>query len=303
MILQAARRPTTVPEVWETPDHEVLDVDLLPHRAGQPGVLILHGLEASSRASYVRGMLAAVSAANWNGAALSLRGCGPSGQRLPRTYHAGLTEDVAIAAQRLAERWPRLGLVGFSLGANLTLKHLGESGEDTPVAAAVAVSAPFDLAAVAREIDGDTLSAKVYREHFLRSLRRRVARLATRFPDDFPPPSAVRKIRTLHEYDDRVTATLHGFDDAEDYWRHASCGNYLEGIQRPALMVSSEDDPIIPGRIIPEERISGNSALRLWRTRQGGHVGFVGGTLPRLRFAAEEAAIDFLRQHLDAPTR
>lgn len=283
-------------ETWDTHDGDVVDLDVLDDRPGAPGVLVLHGLEGSSRAVYVRGLLAAVHAKGWNGAALNFRSCGPSPHRHPRTYHSGFTDDLQLAATRLRERWGRLGVAGFSLGGNVTLKWLGEQGAGAAADAGVGISVPFDLGAAARALDSPGFWGFVYRERFLRSLRRKALRTCGAHPG-LLDAAEIRRATSFAGFDDIVTARLNGFAGASDYWARCSSSGFLDQIRVPTLMVSADDDPIVPGSTIPREATS-NPALDLRITHHGGHVGFVGGTWLRPRYVAEEWAMSFLARHL-----
>ena len=293
-------RLDTTREVWPLPDGERLAVHLLEPAKGRPGVLLVHGLEGSAESPYVRGLLARVRAAGWNGAAFDLRSCGRLGDgelRSRTAYHAGQTDDLAGVVERLRDRWggAPLAVVGFSLGGNMLLKWLGETSERSPLAAAVAVSVPFDLAASAARVDGPGFWSAAYRSWFLRSLRRKALTLARDLPDKLDRRQ-IRRCRTFADFDGAVTARLFGFASAQDYWARASAGSFLGSIRRPTLLVFAEDDPIVPAGCIPREAIAGNPALTLWLTRVGGHVGFVSGTPWRPVYAAEDAAIAFLAE-------
>ncbi|HEY0711831.1 MAG TPA: alpha/beta fold hydrolase [Polyangia bacterium] len=295
-------------ERWQLPDGEHLHVHLLPARVGQPGVLVLHGLEGSANARYVRGVLARVEAAGWNGAAFDFRSCeapdadregaGPLGRGL---YHAGKTDDLGFAVGRLRERWGEVpfGVVGFSLGGNLLIKWLGEAGDGSPANAAVAVSVPFDLAACAAAIDAPGFWSRVYRERFLRSLRRKALRYAAAYPGAIDPVS-VAACRTFAAYDDSVVARIFGFADATDYWSRCSARRFLPDVQRPTLLISGSDDPFVPPAAIPRDLIAANPRLTLALCEGGGHVGFVAGTPWRPRYAAEDLAMEFLERHFAA---
>ena len=241
--------PRLLAECWPAPDGESLDLELLPDRPGRPGVLVLHGLEGSSRARYVRGLLAALDRRGWNAAAVSFRSCGPSPVRGRRLYHSGDTGDLPFLLERLRARWPGapLGAVGFSMGGNILLKWLGEEGERAPLDAAVAVSVPFDLGACAAALDGPGFFPALYRKRFLRTLRRKALALAARFPGAIDA-AAVRACCTFARYDELVTAPLFGFASAADYWARCSSAAFLERVRRPARLISAEDDPIEIGR-------------------------------------------------------
>ena len=293
-LFRRAPRVAVVPETWDTPDGDVVDVDLLAPREGRPGVIVLHGLEGNTRASYVRGTLALAAARGWNAAALNFRSCGPTPHRLVRTYHSGFTDDLDFAAQRLAARWRApMGAIGFSLGGNVLLKWLGEKGESAPVRAAAAVSVPYDLAACSVALDGPGFWARVYRARFLRTLRKKALANERRFPGSVDR-ARVRRASTFAEFDEHVTARLFGFAGALDYWTRMSSARWLERIRVPTLLVSAEDDPFIPASAIPREIVARNPALTLALFPHGGHVGFVGGSWLAPDYAAERLAIEAL---------
>jgi predicted alpha/beta-fold hydrolase len=284
-------------EIWPLSDGEHLAVHLLDRGRGRPGVLVVHGLEGSSQSPYVQGLLARVQAAGWNGAAFDLRSCGRLARRGLRSrtaYHAGQTADLAYMIDRLQTRWQGpLAAVGFSLGGNMLLKWLGETGDGSPLRAAVAISSPFDLAASAARVDGAGILIAGYRSSFLRSLRRKGLALARELPDKLDP-AAIRRCRTFREFDEQVTARLFGFDSAEDYWTRSSSGRFLPGIRRPTLVLAAQDDPIVPADSIPRDAIARNPHLSLWLVEVGGHVGFVAGSPWRPVYVAEQVTLDFL---------
>lgn len=289
-------RPPLRHETWDTHDGDVIDLEMLPDVPGAPGLLVLHGLEGSSRAKYVRGLLAGAHARGWNGAGLNFRSCGPSPHRHPRTYHSGFTDDLQLAATTLRARWGRLAVAGFSLGGNVTLKWLGEQGKDAAADAGVAISVPFDLARCAGAIDAPGFWGLVYRERFLDSLRKKALRTARAHPGVLDAEE-IRGVRSFAAFDDVVTARLNGFRDADEYWTRSSSAQFLAGIRVPTLLVSADDDPMVPGESIPRAAVA-NSALDLRITKHGGHVGFVGGSVLRPRYVAEEWALAFLDARL-----
>jgi predicted alpha/beta-fold hydrolase len=267
-------------------------------------LLVLHGLEGSSRAPYVRGLVAVALARGLGAVALNFRGCSGEPNRLPRSYHSGDTGDLAFAVDRLAaERAGRpLVLAGFSLGGNVVVKYLGERGDAMPpeVRGGAGVSVPFDLAASARALDGPGFWNWVYRERFLRRLRAKTAEKARRFPGALDARAAL-SARSFAEFDDRVTAPLNGFAGAEDYWRRASSGPFLPGVRRPLLALSSLDDPIVPARTIPAALARANPHVVLETTDAGGHVAFVSGGPFWPSFFAESRVVEFLSSCALAP--
>lgn len=298
-------RPPFRRERWELPDGDFLDVDRLDGpRSGAPLLVISHGLEGSSRAAYVRGLAAAGARGGFAVAAWNFRGCSGEPNRLLRQYHSGETGDLAAVVSRLAAEDPErpLLLAGFSLGGNQLVKWMGERGDDLSAAvrAAVAISVPFDLEACASALDGPGFWPLVYRERFLRQLRRKALRKAEDHPGSIDA-AAVRRSRTFAEYDGLVTARLHGFASAQDYWRRCSAAGFVAAVRRDLLLLSADDDPLVPARSIPVAQARGNPWVTLEVTPGGGHVAFVGGSPVAPTFWAEERAVAFLRQRIERP--
>lgn len=300
LFAHAARGPPGLGprrERWDLPDGDFLDVD----RHGEdhaPTVVILHGLEASSRAPYVLRLVAAARARSLAALAVNFRGCSGEPNRLRRLYHSGETSDLARVVERLvAERPGRpLALAGFSLGGNVVAKWLGDQGPALPseVRAGAVLSAPFDLACCTEALDRARGLASVYRLHFLRSLRRKALEKLSRFRDLPFDARGVRACRTFAAFDDLVTARLHGFAGAQDYWERSSARGSLEGLDRPLLALAAEDDPLVPASSLPLEAGRRNPRFELEVHAQGGHVGFVSGRPWRFTFFAEVRMAAFL---------
>ena len=278
------------------PDGDFVDIDWAG--GSGPVVVILHGLQGSSRSPHVQGLLGALVRRGWRGAVMHFRGCGGQANRLPRTYHSGETGDVGYFLRRLRERhpWTPVAAVGYSLGGNVLLKWLAERGAGAELAAAVAVSAPFLLAGAADRLDRGV--SRMYRRHFIADLHRTViAKFRVR-----PGPldlDAVRRARTFRSFDDRVTAPLHGFRDAAHYYDEASCRQYLSGVARPTLILHALDDPFMTRDVVPRrEELS--PSIRLELSAAGGHVGFVEGSAPwSARYWLEERIPHFLAEKLE----
>lgn len=291
-------RPAFRRERWETPDDDFLDVDRLDGPSPDAPVLaISHGLEGSSRAPYVRGLAAAAVRRGLAVAAWNFRGCSGEPNRLLRQYHSGETGDLAFVVGRLAAERPGRPVLaaGFSLGGNQLVKWFGEWGAALPpeVRGGAAVSVPFDLAASAGALDGAGFWPLLYRERFLGRLRRKAEAKAAAFPGAFDL-AAVRRSRTFSEYDDLVTAPVHGFAGAQDYWRRSSAARFVAGVRRPLLLLSASDDPLVPAGALPVAAARENPEVTLEVTPVGGHVAFVGGMPWRREFWAETRVLDFL---------
>ncbi len=287
-------------ERLELPDGDFVDLERLDGPAKSAPVLVVcHGLEGSSRAPYVRGLIREARARGFSAVALNFRGCSGEPNRLPRFYHSGDTGDLSFLVERLRAEQPgrRVALAGFSLGGNVVAKYLAEGGDALPVevVAAAVISVPFDLARCAAAIDGRGPMSLVYRERFLRRLRAKAAAKARRFPGaaDW---AAVRAARTFADFDERLTAPLHGFASAADYWSRSSSGPLLGHVRRPLLSLSAADDPIAPGAFRAVEAARENPALTLLVVPAGGHVGFVAGPPWRPSFWAEAEAARWLAE-------
>lgn len=293
------RRPPLRRERLQTPDGDFLDLDWLEEAPREgPLVLILHGLEGSSRSHYARGLLRGAARLGWRSAVLNFRSCSGEVNRLPRLYHSGETTDLEWVVDRLRrhEHVGRLGLVGISLGGNVALKWLGERGEAAPPElAAVAISTPFDLAACAAVLDRG-FNRAVYTESFLRTMKAKIRAKAHLYNGELDLAAALRS-RTFAEYDRFFTAPLNGFADERDYWARASSGPYLERIRRPTLLINAVNDPFMPSESLPRAAVERSRWLQAAFVEQGGHVGFLDGPLGGSSWA-ERRALAFLRDHL-----
>jgi hypothetical protein len=289
--------PVTRRERLELPDGDFVDLDWLTGGTG-PVVIMLHGLEGSLHSPYAGGMLAAIGRQGWRGVMMHFRGCSGEPNRQARSYHSGETGDLRHLVRLLKSREPRttLAAVGFSLGGNALLKYLGEEGTNAGLDAAVAVSVPFDLAGCAERLQHGF--SRLYQWHLLRGLRRKTLDKLRRF--DLPlDRRAVEQCRDFRQFDDRVTAPLHGFAGVDDYYRRCSSRQFLGGISVPTLALQAADDPFMSADVIPSAAEL-SPAVRLEVSTRGGHVGFISGRVPfRAHYWLEDRVPAFLREHLD----
>lgn len=284
-------------ECLRTPDGDNLEVHTLAGDATKPRVLLLHGLEGSVRSHYVGGALAEAERRDWGATLMVFRGCGAAPNTARRFYHSGETTDVDFAFDTLFARAPAATwfAMGVSLGGNVLLRWLDARGDALRrrLRAAAAVSVPFDLAAGAGKIASEL--AGQYDRAFLKSLRRKALAKHSRFPDLFQR-ERLERARNIVDFDDAVTAPVHGYADAQDYYQRCSSIHSLETITVPTLLLSSRDDPFLPSRVLDlvEERARRNPCLTTEFHDGGGHVGFVTGAIPlRPRYYAEARAFRF----------
>ncbi len=267
-------------ERWELPDGDFIDLDWLDGPAGAPLVVLFHGLEGGSDGHYARPLMAAVRARGWRGVVPHFRGCSGELNRLPRAYFAGDSEDVGHVLNRLRRENPDRPLfaVGVSLGGNALLKWLGEQGDGARplVDRAAAVSAPLDLAAAGRALDmGFT---RLYTARFLRTLKRKALAKLKIYPGLYDR-RAVAAAWRIRDFDTLVTAPLHGYRDADEYWRACASKPWLRHIRVPTLVINARNDPFLPAVVLPTaSEVSDRVALEF--PDEGGHVGFVSGRFP-----------------------
>jgi predicted alpha/beta-fold hydrolase len=287
-------------ERWATPDDDFLRVWLSRGREDAPWVVLLHGLEGDANSHYIVGMRVKLAALGWSVATMEFRGCGGEMNRARRMYHSGETTDLAFLVSTLRERFSpgRLYLAGFSLGGNQIGKWLGEESESVAslVDGAALVSPPFDLTVSGPVLDSQLFG--LYTKRFLRTLIPKAVEKERQFPGCLDV-EAIRRCTTFAEFDTLGTAALHGFRDNEDYWRSVGCGQFLDGVRVPTLLVAAADDPFNPGSTIPRRLASASPWLVPRFTERGGHVGFVYGTPWHTRHWAEEEIVSFF-QHLEA---
>lgn len=290
-------------EYLTTPDGDEVVLDHVDVPGAGRRVLLLHGLEGSSHSVYAQGMLRSLSAAGVSASVLNFRSCAREGDglrpnRSARLYHSGETTDFDFVARLIAARAPETELCAFgvSLGGNVLLKWLGEHAGENLLKRAVTISAPFDLAAGAEYLDSGL--SRFYVRMFLRSLNEKAHRVAGEFPEAKTKIDLdrARTAKTFYEYDDAVTAPLHGFDGAADYYERSSSIRFIDRITVPTLCIVSEDDPFQPPASMHEAARRASPAVCVVITRRGGHVGFISGTPWRPHYWAEEQAVRFLSE-------
>ncbi len=244
--------------------------------ASHPTIIVLHGLEGSSAAHYMRGIADKAWAVGWNVVRLNQRNCGHTEHLSRGLYHSGLTQDPHVVMQELIERDGITAVVvaGYSLGGNLAIKLAGDLGDAVPFAlkAVCAVSPTLDLASCV-----DALERRaniVYQWNFVRQLKARMRRKATAFPGDFSL-DALGRVWTVRRFDELYTAPHHGFLDAADYYHRASARRVVDRIRVPTLILAAEDDPFVPPAPFRSAEMTENSNVTAVVTPHGGHCAYL----------------------------
>ncbi len=297
--LRSSCRAAYVRRRIETPDGDFLDLDCVNGLPGGPIVVVLHGLEGSSKSGYAAQTCTLLSAGGARPVALNFRSCSGEPNRNLQSYHSGETADIRLVVDLLRSENPGtpIGAIGFSLGGNALLCYLEESGPGG-FDAAVVVSVPFDLADSARQLEAGM--GRLYTRHFMGSLKSKIREKADRLSEAARFAAAALAARTIRGIDETWTAPVHGYQNAAHYYEACSAIGRLDGIRTPTLLIQSEDDPFLPAGAFETVRQIGNPFLIKGFTRRGGHVGYL-GVRPSDRFWAEARAVNWLTERL-APT-
>jgi len=286
----------------DTSDGDFLDLGLSMSPSGQPPKVIavlFHGLEGSQKSHYIQHLVVKLHEHGIASIVMHFRGCSGVINNRPRAYHSGETDDAQQCLLWIKNTYPQAVLfaAGFSLGGNMLLKLLGESG-DQNLKAAVSVSAPIKLAASSDAINKGF--AKRYQSHLLKTMQQNLvekmsvmdmrSHLNIKRED-------VGRLSTFRLFDEHVTSKLHGFDDANDYYAKSSAMSLIKKIQLPTLIIHSQDDPFTDERVIPEaSQLSLKTAYEI--SRYGGHVGFVQGSPWAPKLWLPERITQFFQEHL-----
>ena len=265
-------------ERLELDDGDFLDLAWSGPRDG-PVVLFFHGLQGGIGSHYATGIMHRLNERGFRVCLMHFRGCGREPNRLPISYHSGKTDDPQRLLEHVERRGgqPPFGAVGVSLGGNVLLKWLGEQGAASPLRRAVAISVPFQLDAAARRLERGL--SRLYQHHLVRSMRASYRAKFSRIPS--PLEVDVDCLQTFRQFDDRVTAPLHGFTGVDDYYARCSSRQFIPSIRVPTLILHARNDPFMfPDTAPTADELPDSVWLEI--PEAGGHVGFVGGRLPGL---------------------
>ena len=287
-------------ERWDTPDGDFIDVDFSSHPAGAnaPTLVLFHGLEGSSSSHYAKALAQVCAQRGWHLAVPHFRGCSGEPNRLLRAYHSGDADEVDWILRRLQQGASgELLAMGVSLGGNALARWAGlqQQAAAELVKGAAVICAPLDLVAGGVNL-GQGLNRWIYTPVFLRTLVPKALAKWQQAPGLFDR-QRLQRARTLHDFDDVFTAPVHGFRDADDYWRRASAKPLLKQVVVPLLLLNARNDPFVPVHSLPTpDEVS--AAVQLWQPPHGGHVGFASGAWPAHVQAMPLAVTEWLEQWL-----
>lgn len=272
-----------------TPDDDFIDVDW--SRVGSDSLLILsHGLEGDTARPYIMGMVKAFNAQGIDAMAWNYRSCSGEPNKLLRSYHLGASDDLDFVLRYALQHnsYSKVYLTGFSAGGNITLKYLGEAPDQVPpqVKRAAVFSTPVDLKGSAQKI------SKVYTRRFLKSLKVKLEQKQRLYAQEVDL-SDYNVLWSFPEFDDKYTAPLHGFKDAEDYYARVSSKQFIPYIKLPTLLVNAQNDPFLSKECYPVQEAEGNPNFYLEMPEEGGHVGFTEDFRKDLYYS-EARAVRFL---------
>ncbi|MGI2259188.1 hydrolase [Shewanella sp. GXUN23E] len=297
-VLTKVPRPALRRERLELDDGDFIDLDWCgTAQNGDAIVVLIHGLEGNSDSHYARRLLQRCQHHGLTATVHHHRSCSGEPNRLARSYHSGDTADVAMTLNTLRSRFPDSPLYacGYSLGGNVLTKYLGEQGQRSLLSKAVVVSAPLRLDACAQRLQSGF--SRVYQSYLIRQLQAKTLakinhpRLSRQMPIT---ADIVGRLTSFHQFDNAVTAPLHGFSDVEDYYRRASGMPFLGNITTPTLIIHACDDPFMTDAVIPSPEVL-SDAITYELHPRGGHVGFINGGLPwHPRYYLEPRILSFL---------
>jgi len=278
-----------------TPDDDFLDLDW-SCIASRRLAIISHGLEGCSDRTYVKGMARAVNCGGWDALAWNYRGCSGQPNQQLRFYHNGATDDLSFVIDHAMAtgRYDEIALIGFSLGGNLTLVHLGRDKVNANVSKAAVFSVPCHLESSAALLASP--GNRIYMKRFLRMLHEKIKAQKALMPD-LIDDDGYDRIKDFKDFDDRYTAPIHGFSDAEDYWRQCASLQFIPGIRVPTLIVNAANDPFLTRQCFPAAQAKDNRHVTLSIPKSGGHVGFVAFNHDKM-YWSEYQAVSFLNGHI-----
>ena len=290
----------TKKETLELPDGDFIDLAWTeePKKNNtKPIVVMLHGLEGSKDSHYAKGMLSAIKNRGWIAVLMHFRGCSGKPNRQASSYHSGDTRDISYLTEQLIARYQQcvFSVLGFSLGGNVLTQYLAQV-PNNPYKAAAVICAPLDLASCSERINRGF--SRLYQKYLLQMLKDSTLKKVANKVIKHVKPAQLENIKTIFDFDDRITAPLNGFASANDYYQKSSGNRVIENIMQPCLFVHSEDDPFLNHQyVMPNKELPKHVTFEV--SKRGGHVGFIYGNNPfKPQFWLEKRVPDFLARYI-----
>ncbi len=285
-------------ERMQTDDSDFIDLDISKVNSDKV-VIAIHGLEGSSDSNYIHTITELLNKNNYDVYAFNMRGCSGEPNNLLSSYHSGKTEDLLAVINHIqaTNNYKQLHIVGYSLGGNLTLKFMGEFANKMPVLvkSAVTVSVPCDL-------KGSTIAIArwdniLYLKGFLKTLKEKTLEKMARFPEANINKDKMLAAKNFLDFDNLVTAPIHGFKNAEDYWKRSSSKQFIKDIKHPTLLITAKDDPFLTKSCMPIEEAKKHDYFTFLQTKYGGHIGFVQGFNIKKQRWCENQILRFIQKN------
>lgn len=284
----------------KTWDEDFFDLDF-SFVSSETLVLLIHGLEGSSESKYMTSSSNYLNEKGLDTVCFNLRGCSGEDNLLLATYHSGKTEDVDFVVNHLLDNYnyKNIIIVGFSLGGNLTLKYIGEKGENISpiIKGGIATSVPIDIASAEKEMD--KLKNKLYMEMFFKTMKNKVLEKAHKFPEYQLDKDKLFKATRFKHLEYLYTAPVFGFESPEDYWKKASSKPYLKNIKKPTLLINAKDDTFLSAECYPFEEAEESDTFFFEETKFGGHCGFMTSFKPQDNIWLENRIARFIKENID----
>lgn len=262
-----------------------------------PTLVLVHGLEGSSNSPYVRGTAEKAFLSSFNVIRINQRNCGGTDRLTPTVYNSGLSEDYLAVLEELIsrDRLRAICFAGFSMGGNLVLKMAGELRAAAPkeLIAVCGICPTIELAACVDAIERPR--NRLYQVNFVRQLKARMRRKSQLFPGRFDL-SKLHRVRTIREFDDVITAPNSGYLGAADYYERASAARSMNQISVPTLILTAQDDPIVPYALFAPSGIDSNPHIAFEAPEHGGHCSFISRWSGWERYWAEARVVEFFRE-------
>jgi predicted alpha/beta-fold hydrolase len=263
-------------------------------------VLLIHGLEGSSESRYMSSNVNHLNSKGLDTVCFNLRGCSGEDNLLLATYHSGKTEDVDFVVNHLIDtyKYKNIIIIGFSLGGNLTLKYIGEKGNNISpiIKGGIAASVPIDIGSA--EIEMDKLKNKLYMEMFFKTMKNKILEKAFKFPEYKLDQGKLFKATKFKHLEHLYTVPVFGFESPEDYWKKASSKPYLSNIKKPTLLINAKDDTFLSRECYPYEEAENSEFFFFEETKFGGHVGFMSSFKPKENMWLEHRIVRFINENI-----